>query len=474
MPDSSAIPNRMSNIAAEIIIIVLLVLANGLFAMAELAIVSVRKARFRKLAEQGDARARAALDLAETPSRFLSTVQVGITLIGVLAGAFGGATLARAIADALQPFPAVASYGEAIGVGVVVLGITLLSVVIGELVPKRIALNNPLGVALAVARPVRRLSLLADPVVRFLSGATDLVLRLFGIAPKAEPPVTEEEVRALVEQGQRTGVFFKAEKELVDRALVLDTLRAGDLMTPRARIVWLNMADADDINWRKIVNSAHSYFPVYERQRDDVRGLVSVKALWANLALAGSAKLKDLLFEPLFVPLNMSALKLLEAFKQSRKHVALVTDEFGTVQGLVTLVDVLEELVGDFPAFDEPREARIVRREDGSWLVDGALELEELKRLLAVKKLPGEAEDDFQTMGGFVLAQLQRIPREGDHFDSSGFRFEVADMDRHRVDKVLIQRLPSQQGPAPSPGKATEPASPTTMSPKPENPQQNE
>lgn len=437
----------MREIAAEIIIIFLLVLANGIFAMAELAVVTVRKARFRNLAEQGDLRARAALDLLETPTRFLSTVQVGITLIGVLAGAFGGATLARAIAEALRPFPALTPYGDAIGIGVVVLGITFLSVVIGELVPKRIAMNNPLGTALALARPMRRLSLLGGPVVHFLSTATDLVLRLFGITPKAEAPVTEEEVRALVEQGQRAGVFFPTEKELVERSLMLDTLRAGDLMTPRARIVWLNIADADEVNWRKIVASSHSYFPVYDRHRDDVLGLVSVKSLWANLALAGAARLKDLLVEPLFVPVNISALKLLEAFKQSRKHVALVTDEFGTVQGLVTLVDVLEELVGDFPAYDEPLSARVVRRDDGSWLVDAALELDELKRLLAVKELPGETEEEFQSLGGFVLAQLQRIPREGDHFEWNGFRFEIADVDRHRIDKILIQRLDGTKNP---------------------------
>lgn len=433
----------MGIIAAEIIIIVLLVLANGFLAMAEAAMISVRRARFRKLAENGDARARAALDLTETPSRFLSTVQVGITLIGVLAGAFGGATVARVIADILRPLRFVGSYSDALGIGIVVIGITILSVIVGELVPKRIAMSNPLGIALAVARPVRRLSLVANPVVRLLGGATDLLLRVFGVKSKGEPLVTEEEVRALVEQGQQSGVFFAAEKELVDRALVLDTLKTRDLMTPRGRMVWLNLAEADEVNWRKIVTSGHSYFPVFERQRDNVRGLVSVKALWANLALAGSAKLKDLLVEPLFVPASMSALKLLESFKQTRKHVALVADEFGTVQGLVTLVDVLEELVGEFPAFDEPRQTRVVRREDGSWLVDGALGLDEMKQLLEVKELPGEDGEEFRTLGGFVLKELQRIPREGDHFTALGHRFEVADMDQHRVDKVLIQRVPA-------------------------------
>jgi putative hemolysin len=429
----------MSVIASEIIIIVLLVLANSVFAMAEIAIISCRKPKLRKLAEQGDARAQAALELADSPNRFLSTVQVGITLIGVLAGAFGGATIAREIASALAPFPVFARYGEALGIGAVVFGITLLSVVLGELVPKRLALNNPLGIALALARPVRRLSSLTAPVVRLLGALTDSVLRLFGFQPKPEPAVTEDEVRSLVEQGHQAGVFFKEEKEMVEQAMALDRKCVGDLMTQRAQIVWLDVADASELNWRKIIASGHTYFPVYEGQRDNVLGVVSLKALWANLALAQSASLRELLTEPLFVPANMTALKLLETFKQSRKHLALVPDEFGTVQGLVTLVDVFEELVGDIPSFDQPPQARIVRREDGSWLVDASLELDELKQLIGAQQMPGEDLEAYQTLSGFVLHQMQRIPREGDHFEWGTFRFEIADMDRHRLDKILIQ-----------------------------------
>jgi len=444
----------MSVIASEIIIIVLLVLANGLFAMAELAIISCRKAKLRKLAEQGDARAQAALELAESPNRFLSTVQVGITLIGVLAGAFGGATIAREIAKALEPFPMFAGSGEAIGVGVVVLGITVLSVVLGELVPKRLALNNPLGVALALARPVRGLSNLTAPVVRLLGALTDVVLKLFGFQARSEPAVTEDEVRSLVEQGHQAGVFFKTEKEMVEHALALDRKCVGDLMTQRAQIIWLNIADSDEVNWRRIVTSGHTYFPVYEGQRDNVLGVVSLKALWANLALTQSAQLRSLLTEPLFVPANMTALKLLETFKQTRKHLALVPDEFGTVQGLVTLVDVFEQIVGDIPAFDQPPQVRVVRREDGSWLVDASLELDALKQLLGAKALPGEEQQAYETLGGFVLHQMQRIPREGDHFEWNGFLFEIADVDRHRLDKVLIQSLKpaaSQRGHPPEP-----------------------
>jgi len=431
----------MSVIAAEILIVLLLIAANGLFAMAEIAIVSVRKARLRKLAEQGDARARAALELSEEPNRFLSTVQVGITLIGILAGAFGGATIAKVIAGALQSIPVLARYGEAIGIGAVVLALTFLSVVLGELVPKRLALNNPLGIALALARPMRRLSLLTHPVVRVLGAATDAVLRLFGFRAKPEQPVTEEEVRTLVEQGHHAGVFFKTEKEMVEQALVLDTKCVCDLMTQRAQIVWLNAADADEVNWRKTVASGHSYFPVYETSRDQVLGMVSVKVLWANLALAQPIHLRDVLTEPLFVPASMTALKLLETFKQSRKHLALVPDEFGTVQGLVTLVDVFGEIVGDIPSFDQPAQEPIIRRDDGSWLVDALLKLDELKPLLGVAHLPDEENENYETLGGFILHHMQRIPREGDHFEWGGFRFEIADVDRHRLDKILIQPL---------------------------------
>ena len=344
----------MSIIAVEVVVILLLIAANGFFAMAEFAIVSARKSRLRELSVQGDPRARAALELSEDPNRFLSTVQVGITLIGILAGAFGGATIARVIAGGLKSIPALAAYGEVIAISVVVLVLTFLTVVLGELVPKRLALNNPVGIAMALARPMRRLSLIAQPVIHVLGGATDAVLHLFGFRPKPESKVSEDEVRTLVEQGHRAGVFFKAEKELVEQALVLDTKCVGDIMTRGSQIEWLDVADADALNWQKTITSGHSYFPVYEGGRDHVLGIASVKALWAALALGEAVKLREMLTEPMFVPASMTALKLLETFKRSRKHLALVRDERGSVQGLVTLVDVLEELVGDIPSFDDP------------------------------------------------------------------------------------------------------------------------
>ncbi len=348
----------MGIIAAEIIIVLLLIAANGLFAMAEFAIVSARKSRLHKLAEEGDPRARAALELSEDPNRFLSTVQVGITLIGILAGAFGGATIARVLAGALQSIHILAAYGEVIAIGVVVVVLTFLTVVLGELVPKRLALNNPVRIALALARPMRRLSLIAQPAIHLLGGATDIVLRLFGFRPKSKSKVSEEEVRTLLEQGHHAGVFFKTERELVERVLVLDTKCVGDIMTQRAQIQWLDAADADALNWQKTINGGHSYFPVYEIDHDHVLGIASVKALWASLALGEAIDLRKKLTEPLFVPTSMTALNLLETFKKSHKHLALVRDELGCLQGLVTLVDVLEELVGDIPSYDDLKRSR--------------------------------------------------------------------------------------------------------------------
>ena len=432
----------VSAIAIEFVVILVLLVANGLFSMAEIALVSARKSRLRKLAAEGDTRARVALELAESPNRFLSTVQVGITLVGVFTGAYAGATLSRALADLFRAVPALSGVADAVALGSVVLVLTVLSVVLGELVPKRIALNSPLAIALAFARPMNRISRMASPVVHLLSALTDGVLRVVGFRPKPEPPVTAENVRSLVEQGQRAGVFHQTERDLFERVLALGDRRVGEMMTPRARIIWLNVADPDQTNWLKIAAAGHSYYPVYEGQRDHVIGLLAVKALWAGHALGAPQPLRELIAKPLIVPTSMTGLKLLETFKQSRQEQALVTDEFGTVQGLVTLVDVLEEIAGDFPVFDVPLHQRVTTRPDGSWLMDGSIEIHELKKLLGVERLPGEDDEEFQTLGGFLIAQLQRIPREGEYFDWDGFRFEVADMDRHRVDKILVQRRP--------------------------------
>ncbi|MEW6304162.1 MAG: hemolysin family protein [Verrucomicrobiota bacterium] len=425
-------------ITVDILIVVALIVANGVFAMAEIAVVSAKKARLKKLADEGDARAQAALELSNSPNRFLSTVQVGITLIGILAGAFGGATIADKLVVPLKEIPLLAPYAQGIAVGTVVAAITLLSLVIGELVPKRLGLNNPEGIAMRMARPMNRLSRMTAPVVTFLGACTDGMLKLLGVKLQEEQPVSPEEVRLMIEQGLHAGVFKKIQKDMVEGVFRLDQRYASDLMTPRARIVWLDIDDSDEANWRKVVASAHSSFPVYRENRDNVLGMVTVKALWANKALADHVVLKNLLTEPLFVPGTMPSNKLLEMFKQTGKHVALVTDEFGGIQGLISILDVMEAIVGELPSKEHPRKSLVTAREDGSLLCDALLEVDPLKELLKVSRLPGEGDSTFHTLGGFLLHHLGHIPREGEYIDHGAFRFEVMDMDRHRIDKVLI------------------------------------
>jgi len=436
----------MHPIALEALIILGLLLANGLFAMSEIAIVSARRTKLRSLAEAGDAKARAALALAESPTRFLSTVQVGITLIGVLAGAFGGATLAREISQLLQGLPLLAPHSQAIGVGVVVLAITFCSVVLGELVPKRIGLNNPEGIARHVARPMTWLARLGNPLVRLLSATTNGLLRLVGIRGEQRPAVSEEEVRGIMREGTEAGVFLQSETQMVERVLALDRLTVRELMTPRTKIIALGRHEPHAEVWHKIVVSRHSVFPVYDGTRDNVVGVVSVKAIYANLAAGvGPLNVADLMEKPLFVPATQTAVQLLESFKQSGRHVALVADEFGGITGLVTLSDVMEAILGEVVAQDERNRPTARRREDGTWLIDGLLEIEQLATALPGLALGPEAGRDYQTLAGFVVQRLGQVPKEGDAFEAQGYRFEVLDMDRFRVDKVFVSRVPEAQ-----------------------------
>jgi putative hemolysin len=431
----------MTGIGTQLVIIFLLLLANGLFALAEIAVVSSRKARLRKLANEGSASAKAALALAEEPARFLSTVQIGITLIGILAGAFGGATLADNAAAFFARWTPLEPFSDALGLLLVVGAITYCSIVIGELVPKRIALNNPERKAMLVAGLMNLLSRLAAPFVWILTRSSNLVLKVLGLGKEADAPPSEEEVSHLIEQGTTAGVFHRAERAMVEGVLRLDERPVTEIMTRRNRVVWLNLADPDEINWRKIVASGHSHFPVYEGTRDNVLGLVAVKGLWANAAFGVANQLRNHLTPPLYVPESVNAVQLLETFKKSGKHLALVTDEFGGIQGLVTLIDVMEAIVGDLPEPGDRRGPDAVQRENGSWLVDGAMPVEELPRRFALGPLPQGHADNYETLGGFVLDQLGHIPRPGEAFTWGGWRFEVMDMDRHRVDKVLLAQV---------------------------------
>ena len=427
-----------SQILLEIAILLLLFLLNGVFAMAELAVISSRRERLQILADSGNAGARVAMDLGQEPSNLLSTVQIGITLIGILAGAFGGATLTAELGRLIAPLPVIGVYSELIALIVVVAGITFGSVVMGELVPKQLALRNPERIAATLARPMNTLSRLTRPVVRLLSLTTAGILRLLGVrGDGGAATVSEEEIRMLLEQGAASGAIEPAERDMVDGIFRFGDRQLRSLMTPRTEVVWLDV-NADETTIREtVLRSGHSRFPLCEGAIDRVIGVVLARDLLAETWSDRPIDLRAMARPPLFLPDTMPAPRALERFKQTGIHTALLVDEFGGIDGLVTIIDMMEAIVGDMPSPSDIAEPPIVRREDGSWLVDGLLDVEYLKTLLATAQMPNES--DYQTLGGFVVTQLGRLPRVGDIVVWGGFRFEVVDMDGNRVDKVLIQ-----------------------------------
>jgi len=375
----------MSPITFEILILLVLIIANGVFSMSEMAIVSARKVRLQQLANQGDAKARAALKLAESPNHFLSTVQVGISLIGILTGAFGGATIANRLAIYIKFVPLLAPYSEPISFGIAVLLITYLSLIVGELVPKRLALNNPEKIASIVAIPMQALAAIASPVVFLLSASTDLILRVLGITASTEPQVTEEEIKILIEQGTEAGTFEEAEQDMVERVFRLGDRPVSYLMTPRPDIVWLDLDDSAEENRQKMVNSAYSRYPISQGGLDNVLGVIPVTDLLARSFRGEPLDLTMGLRQPVFVPESTRGLKVLELFKQTITHMALVVDEYGVIQGLVTLNDIMSEIVGDVPSTDGQDQPQAVQREDGSWLLDGMLPVEEFLELFGME-----------------------------------------------------------------------------------------
>ncbi len=430
----------------EILIIIMLFVANGAFSMAEMAVVSSRKARLRQMAEEGDAGANIALELVNNPNQLLSAVQTGMTLMATLAGAFGGATIADELAIYLRNVPELVLYSSGIALALVVLVITFLNLVIGELVPKRIALSNPERIASLAASPLRTFSRVTHPLILLLSASTELVLRALGVRSYVEPGVTEEEIRILIDQGTTAGVIEEEEQDIVERVFSLGDRKVNSIMTPRGEIVWLDIDDSSEEIQRKITSEPYSIFPVCHKKLDNVLGVVQSKDLLSCNLADHQVNLKSSLLPPLFVPESMRALKVLEKFKQTGIHLAIVLDEYGSVQGIVALVDLLEALVGDIPHIDELGEPQIMRRNDGSWLVDGTMPVDDFKDTLNLEKLPDEEDGIYQTMGGFMMTHLEKVPSTGDNFEWGGYRFEVVDMDEHRVDKLLVIPLGKDDG----------------------------
>ncbi|MEZ4736940.1 MAG: hemolysin family protein [Caldilineaceae bacterium] len=428
----------MGNLPLEVLIVLLLIIANGVFALSEAAVVASRKARLQQRAQEGDPNAQVALELAEDPSRFLSTVQIGITLIGIFAGAFGGATLAAGIARYVATIPFIGVYADTISLSLVVLIITYLSLIVGELAPKRIALQNPEHIATLVAKPMRRLSVVTGPVVSLLSRSTDLLLRLIGMQATEEPAVTEEEIKVMIEQGAESGIFAVAEQEMVERIFRFGDRAVSSLMTRRPDIVWLDLEDPLEKNLEILASRVYSRLPVCRGTLDEVVGVLRAKDLLNQSVEGKPFDLMSVLQPPVFVPETLPAIKLLERLRQARTHIVLVIDEHGSLEGLVTLNDILGALIGDLPAVDESDEPYAVQRDDGSWFLDGMLPVDDFKALLDIGKLPDEETGNFQTLSGFVMMQMGRVPTVGEHFDAVNLRFEVADMDGYRIDKVLV------------------------------------
>jgi putative hemolysin len=427
----------LSMFAGELVVIVGLALLNGLLSMSEMAMVSARKFRLQQKASEGSSRAKTALALINEPSQFLASIQIGITLIGVFAGAFGGANITAELERNLLNYPLAAPYASAISMGIVVMVVTLLSLVLGELVPKRLALGHAETISLIVAKPIKLLSIISLPAVKFLSMLTEGILKLLRYKTPTEEGVTEDEVRMMVEQGTQLGVFEKEEESIINRTFRLSDQAVSEVMTQRLQLVCLDVDDEIDFNVQKIVESHHSFFPVYEESIDKVIGIISVKKLFAFQRVGALTEIRGHLEEPLYVAESMAALKLLEMFKTSGNHFAIVIDEYGGLSGAVTAIDLLESIVGDLPDSRQKQFDNAVQREDGSWLIDGIMNISKLEGLL---KFPEKdfLGHEYQTLGGFIMGELGKIPKEGEIVHWKNWTFEVMDMDGNRVDKVLI------------------------------------
>jgi putative hemolysin len=439
----------MQSFVLEIIILFFLILLNGFFAMSEMALISARKSRLEPLAESGNERARTALELSGRPDMFLAAIQIGITLVGTFVGAIGGATIAHRLASALAEIAPLAPYAEGVSFVLVVLLLAFFTLVLGELVPKQLALHSAERLAIAIAVPIRTLSRLMHPLVVLLSGSSNLIVRMLGVRPSTEPPVTEDEIKVLLEQGTQAGVFEEAEQAMVEGVFRLGGQRVGALMTPRPDIDWIDLDEPAAAIHDQILNSHRTRFPVSQGEFDRVLGILHTKDLLAHGFSCDPPDLRKLLRPPLFIPESAEALQALEQFKRMGDRFALVTDEYGSIAGVISSTDILKAIVGDLPAKGEKAEPEVLRREDGTWLMGGTLSIEEMKDLLELDTLPEAEEGSFQTVGGFVMARMGDIPSAGDRFEWGGFRFEVMDMDGRRVDKVLVSPLPpAEESPA--------------------------
>lgn len=430
---------------SELALIFFLFICNGVFAMAELAVVSAKRTRLQQMAQRGDINAQAAVKLTEEPTSFLSTVQIGITLIGILAGAIGGATLSQEFAAVFSQVPLLAGSATALGFAFTVIVTTYLSLVVGELVPKRLALSNPERVAARIARPMRVLSVVTRPAVRILTLSTNAVLKVMGVTADQSSAVTEDELVAMLRESAGTGELEEAESELVERALRLDDIWLGQVMTPYPDIVWLDVRDDRERMRQKLYESGHSRYPVIDGTTDNILGIVRTQEILHQLlAFNDMDKAIDLsktMHPPQYMPISTTPVDALSFFRVNDVHVVLLIDEYSNIKGLLTPMDILEAMVGDLSSFPtDDNESDIVQREDGSWLIDGTVHLDELYKLLNLPEDVERTPGSYRTLGGLVMAELGRVPHVGDRFVWEEHEFEVMDMDKRRVDRVMVRK----------------------------------
>lgn len=428
----------------DIGLIFILIFINAIFAMSEMALVSSGKARLQKLADERRAGAQSALKLHQEPTRFLSTVQVGITLVAIWNGALGEDALAVPINQYLLQFPPIAPHAEAFARVLTVILITYFSVVVGELVPKRLALLRPEGIAVVVARPMNGLAVIASPLVWLLSSSSNLLLRLMRANRQPKTTVTNEEIKLLMEIGSESGVFHASEGTLVANVLRLDEQRVGAIMTPRKEIFVIDLADGDSEVHNKIADCPYARAVICRNGLENVLGILHRSDLLKTVMNGAEFDIAATLRPPLYVPDSMTLAHLLEFFREVRSDFALIVNEYGDTEGLVTLSDVLAAIVGDLPTDESELDPDVVQREDGSWLVDGGLSIKRLKTVIGMNAyFPGETNNSYNTVGGFILYQLEKIPRVADNFAYGDWYFEVVDIDGIRIDKVLISPKPA-------------------------------
>ena len=422
----------------EIIILLALIFINGLFVMSEIALVSARKSRLESQAEKGDLNAKKAFDLANTPEKFLSAAQIGITLIAILTGVYSGERFAGFIQPTIEKIEFLKPYADTVSITIIVVIVTFLTIIFGELIPKQLGLLRAEKIAKLVAGPMNVFASITHPIVWLLNKISFLFFRIFNIRKSTDDAVTEEDIKTMIGEGAEAGTIDETEQEIIERVFHLGDRNITSLMTHRSDIIWFNLDDNEDKIKEKIFQEPHSIYPICDGEIDNIKGVVSIKDLYIS---PDSILFKEIMLPALFVPENNSAYQVMEKFKQSRLHSCFIADEYGSILGMITLTDIMEAIIGDMPQPDIP-DYEIKKRDDGSFLIDGQIPFYDFLSYFEKADWLNEGEHDFDTLAGFILHELERIPKSGDKMEWKGFQIEIVDMDFHRIDKVLVKISP--------------------------------